>query len=272
MKNCLPAWLAAALTVVLASSTARADYVDFKSIFPEYHQGSSGSFSTTINGVTVTALPGSNGSLSGNSDTGILAYHSEFGAPPWGYFGGYLEAFSVSFSEPVQIISADILDYHRFQESYCQGSCSAPTLDGTLGSYSVNGGSSTSIVAAGSASGTTHTTGFGYPNTYSYSSVQAGNTADYGNHAGYTFTQNIAQTGTTIDFQPLTWSSVPSGVLFYTRDTEYGVLGINFSRTGSVAVPELNASATTTALALLVGTLALVADRRRSLRLARPRR
>jgi len=241
------ACLSVAFVAILASSAARADYVDFTTA-GDTHTGS-GSWTTTINGVTITVTPTGDPFLFPHSTMGFYGYAEESG------YAGYVDrtaygAFSVSFSEAVQIASLDLFDYYRYEFNSCPGGCAAPA-NNNLGSYSVNGGSPGALVTG--AGNIADLVGSDY--SYAF-----GGYAWDGDLAAHTFTQGVGQTGTVIAFQGTTLSFGP-GVDYAERGGYFGVRGINFAP--SAEVPELDASAATTALALLVGALALLGERRR---------
>lgn len=263
MKSRRPSFaLAAGLLTLFAAGAARADYVDFTTI----GWTSQGSLTTTVNGVQIT-VTSSDGWVSTFGEGGLYGYSSKYD-DQYGSSDNQNNQLSISFSTPVQLVSADLFDYFRSTASACYStSCSALPVGSQVATYSVDGSLEAPAVATAPASATS-TTGGGtlsaadYGFDYTYTQSAAGWAGFGGPSADYNSTQGIGQTGSTIVFTGTTSYTVPPDSYDYTYgETHYGIRGITFNI--SSVVPELNASAVTTALALLLGALVLMTERRR---------
>jgi hypothetical protein len=246
--------LAIAAVASLASGAARAEYVDFTTAgFFNW-----GPFTTNVSGVTVDVGSGAVWVTSA-TDVGVVGNtnNTSFGGPGWSYG----ETLLITFSEPVTILSADLTDYYRFSSNTCWGtSCSTPDINGTL-SYTVDGATTTfspSAPSSGLVNTTTTTTGSYDYDTQTTTTAAGGYTGNPGSDvSNFAWNQQIDLPANSILFGA---SALPvSGDAIYNYSYNYfGVRGIEFLK-----APELNATAATTALALLIGSMMLVADRRR---------
>jgi hypothetical protein len=244
--------LAIALVSLFSAGAAQAAYVDFT---PAAGSTSGGSYSTTVNGVTVT-ISAAQGSLTGSGDLGFVSYNSNGNAGTWN------DPLSVTFSEPVRIVSASLSDYLRYSGNICYApSCNAPAITGNSLAYTVDGGAATSFAPGGAGSGTSFnfTGSFAPPANYSWNYQQGGWAFTGGSPSDFQFNQGVDQTGTDITFASIGFGTTPNAAYSDTY-SYFGLRGLEFE---SSRVPELNASAAGSAVALLIAALALANERRR---------
>jgi hypothetical protein len=238
-----------------AAGAARADFVDFTSaVF------GADSWSTTIDGITITATAGVGAQLAGDSFVGLTGYQSDLVDASGSSFTG--QGLQITFSAPVNIISADLVDAYRFTSNFCLAPSCAATGDPSDALVAVSA-SGPAVVAVGTAGPTVPGGNTDYSLGYTESNVSAGFYAT-GDLAGSSFTQSIGETSSVLNFSPIfVGSALAAGVDLAQTLTIFGIRGLTFSADSSTRVPELNASALTSALALLLGAFMLAAERRR---------
>ena len=238
-----------------ASGTAQADYVDFTGAAS---YGVYGEWSTSAGGVDVVVRSQS-GFLWGGSDVGFAGYAHSANL----FTGPYAQGLSITFSQPVEILSATLVDVWRASYTFCsQVPCPAVPIDSETLSYSVDGAAATAFAPSASGSGAVtvdpNGTYAGYPGAVVAS---VGYSDGTGNLPRFTYDRTIEESGREITFTAafIPTSTSPS---WYDSNTHnfFGLRGISFS---TDRVPELDSSVAAIAVALMIGLLALAHERRR---------
>jgi hypothetical protein len=247
--------LAAALCLVAVSQSrpAAASYVDFTLLG---NHADSASYQINSDGVTITVTPIGATYVTADANAGLVSTILDHDAAPgWGQAGRSGFGVSVEFSEPVQILSADIFDLYRTTYNECHASpCPIPSVFGQSFRYSVDGSASFTGSALGSASA--EVADVEYP-TLAYEAAgfwSSGITPA----SSYVFTTVIQQQDRQITFSAAPPQASVTGNAYFTENVgDVGLRALSFDR---IRVPELSGGPTILAVAVLVFGCLLAID------------